>query len=98
MATAPTDLDTISCNETKVCLKSPDAVEPYNISCSCPTPSIHCYWTKFAYRGNILTNGVTESLLVWRSNTLGYGQFTCISQDPSYDLNVEKNVLIIPDG
>ena len=99
MTTVPADFDTILCDGTEVCLQPPDSLEPYNISCSCHrASSIQCFWTTFTDRRNILTNGTTESLLVWHSSTLGYGQFTCISRDPSSVLNVEKNVLIIPEG
>ena len=95
-ATVPADLDTILCDGTEVCLLPFDAVEPYNISCNCHS-SIHCYWTTLADRRKI-TNGTTESLLVWHSNTRGYGQFTCISQDTDSSDHVERNVLIIPNG
>ena len=93
-ATLPADSDTILCDGTEVCLLPFD--EPYNISCNCRPSSIHCYWITLADRRKI-TNGTTESLLVWHSNTRGYGQFTCISQDNSSDY-VEKNVLVIPNG
>ena len=95
-ATVPADLDTILCDGTEVCLQPSDAVEPYNISCNCRASSIHCFWTIFGDR-RIITNGTTESLLVWHSSTRGYGQFTCISQGDSSD-HVERNVLIIPNG
>ena len=91
MATVPSYLDTILCDGTEVCL--PGLVQ-YNISCSCRVSSTHCFWTTFADHRNILTNGTT---LVWHRSTLGYGQFTCISRDSSSD-NVERNVLIIPNG
>ena len=95
MATVPADFDTILCNSgTEVCWPGLQ----YNISCICRASSTRCFWTTFSDRRNILTNGTTESLLVWHSSTLGYGQFTCISRRDSSSDNVERNVLIIPNG
>lgn len=86
--TDPINQDLVPCGDTEVCLL-PSYEEPFPISCNCSGASRdQCSWIN---RGEILSNG---SLLLWHSNTTGYGQYTCIDSIG----NTVRKLLILPES
>ena len=61
--------------------------------CFCDSSSTACSWSPFADQSNILSSGISESLLLWQDNT-GYGQYICM-QDNSF---IVSDVLILPES
>ena len=61
--------------------------------CYCNLSSTVCSWSPFANRSNILSSGISDSLLLWRNDT-GYGEFICM-QDNSFIVN---DVFILPES
>ena len=78
-----------TCGNTEVCFLGSDQLPTINCDC---TPSTQCSWSRFADRGETLSNGTTESVLMWQST--GYGQYLCIRNSST----VARNIMILPTG
>ena len=71
-----------TCRDTEICFLEPN--QSPNITCSCSESQ--CSWSKFADRGNILSNG---PVLMWQRT--GYGQYICRNGS-----TVARNIMILP--
>lgn len=79
---------TPTCGDTEICFLQPNQLP--NISCDC-SQSTQCSWSRFADRGKILSNGTTESVLMWQGR---YGQYICVGDGST----VAKNIMILPQS
>ena len=82
----------------QVCYNSTEIIhvtrsEAISRECYCNVSSTTCSWSTFEDQENILTSGISESLLMWQNNT-GYGQYVCTEDN----LNVVADVLILPES
>ena len=77
-------LNQTTCGDTEICFLGSGNQSPNNITCSCSESQ--CSWSKFADRGNILSNG---SVLMWQRT--GYGQYICRNGS-----TVARNIMILP--
>ena len=80
---------TATCGGTEICFLQSNQFPEINCDCS---PSIQCSWNGFADRGEILSNGTTDSVLMW--NRTGYGQYICV-RDSSTEV---RNIMILPQS
>ena len=78
-----------TCDDTEICFLQANQLP--EITCNC-TPSTQCSWSRFADREEIISNGTTESVLMW--NGTGYGQYICVSDGST----VVKNIMILPQS
>ena len=78
-----------TCDNTEICFLQANQLPEINCNC---TPSTQCSWSRFVYRGEILSNGTTESILMWQRT--GYGQYICVRDDST----VARNIMILPQS
>ena len=89
---------TIIHSHAQVCYNNAEIIhvtrlETVSRECYCNVSSTTCSWSTFEDPENILSSGITESLLEWQSNT-GYGQYICTEDN----LIVVTDVLILPES
>ena len=85
-------LDQIAtCQKTEICFLQANQLPEINCNC---TPSTQCSWSRFADRGETLSNGTTESVLMWQRT--GYGQYICV-RDGSQSMEA-RNIMILPQS
>lgn len=80
---------TPTCGDTEIYFLQANQMP--NISCDC-SQSTQCSWSRFTDRGKILSNGTTESVLMWQRT--GYGQYICVGDGST----VVKNIMILPQS
>ena len=77
------------CGNTEVCFLKSDHLPEINCNCN---KSTQCSWSRFADREETLSNGTTESVLMWQRTV--YGQYLCIRNNST----VARNIMILPEG
>ena len=86
-----------ACNNTEVYAVAPEEeTNSVSFECQCDVLSTSCLWSPFADRGNILSRGTSETLLMWNRD-VGYGHYICLASVGD-NFTVVKNVLILPEG
>ena len=80
---------TATCGDTEICFLQSHQLPEINCDCS---PSVQCSWSRFADRGEILSNGTTGSILMWQRT--GYGQYICVRDSST----VARNIMIQPQS
>ena len=85
-------LDQIAtCGNTELCFLQSDQLP--EINCDCSPSGTQCSWSRFVDRREILSNGTTESVLMWQRT--GYGQYICVRDNSTA---VARNIMILPEG